>query len=123
MKLFYSTAKLQVQCTQFSEARKLFGGNQHLAIKLLSRINALESAETLNDVIHYPPLHFHNLHNKNGKNLEGYYAIDVGSHADAWRIILQPLQNDGLPYSAGSIDAIAKNVRIILIREVSHHYE
>lgn len=70
-----------------------------------------------------PTFHFHKLLNKNSRNLEGYFAIDVKSRRDHWRIILQPLDEDGNPYVPCNIDEIAGRVKVVEISEVSKHYE
>lgn len=51
------------------------------------------------------------------------FAIDVKSRPDKWRIILQPLNENRLPFDPCNIDEIADNVRIVEITEVSSHYE
>lgn len=66
-----------------------------LSNSLMARINALKQADNIKDIIVQPTFHFHKLINKNGRDLEGYFAIDE----------------------------IAKNVRIVGIAEVSKHYE
>lgn len=91
MKIVYSGEKLEKACTDIKAATRLFGGNKQLAVSLLARINAIDSADILIDIIRTPNLHFHNLRNKKGKNLKGYYAIDVKGRKEPWRIILQPL--------------------------------
>lgn len=123
MELVYFNEKTKKKCTDLKEAKKLFGGNIQLSISLLARINALSQAETLKDIIIQPPFHFHRLVNKNNKNLEGYFAIDVKSRKDSWRIILQPLDENENPYIPCNIDEIAGKVKIIAIKEVSQHYE
>ncbi len=123
MELKYANEKLQEQCTSMKAARKLFGGNSALAISLHARINALKSAETIKDIIVQPTFHFHNLTNKKRRNLEGYFAIDVKSRKDAWRIILQPLDENGKAYYPCKIDEIAECVQVVGIVEVSEHYE
>ena len=85
----------------------------------MARINVIDSAEVIKDIIAMPPFHFHNLHGQ----MEGYFAIDVKSRRDKWRIILQPLNEDENPYDPCHIDEIAAIVRIVEIREVSPHYE
>ena len=71
-----------------------------------------------------PNFHFHNLANKKGKDLKGYYAIDVKSRKDPWRIIIQPLDENENPYKENdSIDQIAGTVKIVEITEVSKRYE
>lgn len=98
MELIYASETLKSQCTNRKAAKKLFHGDSQLSVSLLSRINALQQAEILKDIIVQPIFHFHKLKNKNGRNLEGYFAIDVKSRRDPWRIILQPLDENEKPY-------------------------
>lgn len=94
-----------------------------MSVSLLSRINALKQAEILKDIVVQPAFHFHKLKNKDGRNLEGYFAIDVKSRRDKWRIILQPLDENEKSYIPCNIDQIAGKVKILEISEVSKHYE
>ena len=123
MEIIYSTNKVEAQCTSLKDAKKLFGGNGSLAVSLFARINALKSADTLKDIIVQATFQFHNLKNKNGKNLQGYFAIDVKSKREPWRVILQPLNENKEPFNPCYIDQIAAYVRIVEITEVSKHYE
>lgn len=123
MDLTYTSEKVKSQCTSVKAAHKLFGGNAVLVQSLFARINALESAETIRDIIVQPAFRFHALTNKKGRNLDGCFAIDVKSIRDAWRIILQPLNESGKPYHPCNIDEISNSVRIVEIMEVSKHYE
>ena len=123
MELEYSTEKVKEQCTSVKAANKLFGGNAVLGRSLLARINALKQAETIKDIAVQPTYHFHKLENRNGRNLEGFFAIDVKSRREQWRIILQPLNPDKKPYVPCNIDEIAGIVKIVEIMEVSKHYE
>ena len=79
MELVYVSDKVKTQCTSVKAAKKLFGGDTVLATSLLARINALEKAETIKDIIVQPTFHFHNLGNKHGRDLDGFFAIDVKS--------------------------------------------
>ena len=123
MELVYTDAKTEKQCTSLQVARKLFGGNAALANSLFARINALKQAETIKDIIVQPTFHFHKLENKGGRNLDGYFAIDVKSRKDQWRIIIEPLNENKEPYVPCNINEISQNVRIVEITEVSKHYE
>ena len=123
MELVYASAKVEIPCTSIKAARKLFGGDTVLATSLHARINALEKAETIRDIIVQPTFHFHNLGNRHGKDLQGFFAIDVKSRREQWRIILQPLDENKKPYDPCFIDQISSYVRIVEIREVSKHYE
>lgn len=123
MEIEYASDKVKEQCTNLKSASKLFGGNKPLVKSLFARINALENATVLKDIITLPTFRFHALKNKQNKNLEGYFAIDVKSRKEPWRIILQPLNNNKLPFSPCNIDEIVMVVKIIEIKEVSNHYE
>ena len=123
MRLVFSSAKVERQCTDLKTAMKFLGGNTNLAISLLSRINALKSAETIKDIIVLPSFRFHNLHHKNGRNLEGLFAIDLKSVREPWRLIIQPLKEDDTPYVNSRIDEISQLVKVVRIVEVSKHYE
>lgn len=123
MELEYSSEKVKLQCTSVKAANKLFGGDIALTQSLLARINALESAENIKDIIVQPTFRFHGLKNKKGRNLEGYFAIDVKSIRESWRIILQPLDENKEPYNPCNIDEISNIVKIVEIAEVSKHYE
>lgn len=123
MEIVYATEKIKVQCTSLKEAKKLFGGNVELAKSLMARMNALKSADTIKDIVVLKPFHFHKLVNKNGKNYEGYFAIDVKTRIQQWRIILQPLDAAKKPFDPCNIDEIADTVKVVEIVEVSKHYE
>lgn len=119
MKINYASDEIKLQCTSMKAATKLFGGNKILATSLLARINAIENADVIKDIIAMPSFHFHNLHGK----LEGFFAVDVKSRRDKWRIVLQPLDEKEQPFDPCHIDKIVAVVRIVEIREVSPHYE
>ena len=123
MELVYTDAKTEEQCTSLKAARKLFGGDNALANSLLARINALKQADTIKDIIVQPTFRFHKLENKGGRDLKGYFAIDVKSRRDQWRIILEPLDENKEPYVPCNIDEISQSVRTVGIMEVSKHYE
>lgn len=123
MEIVFATKKVEEQCTSLKVAKKMFGGDSKLAVKLHSRINALVQAPTLKDIVVQPQFHFHKLLDKGNKKYEGCYAIDVKSRRDPWRLILRPLDKDKKPLDSHSIDEIADAVEIVGIMEVSRHYE
>lgn len=123
MEIEFATEKVNNQCNSVKAAKKLFGGDEMLARSLHSRVNALKQAEIIRDIIKNPVFRFHALKNKKGKNLEGYFAIDVKTIKEPWRIILQPLDDDKNVYNPCNIDEISGTVRIVKIQEVSNHYE
>lgn len=115
--------KVEAQCTSFKEAKKVFGGRVDLAKSLMQRINAIKAANHINDIALQRQFHFHSLKNRGLKKFDGYFAIDVRSRADGWRIILELLDEMGNPFIPCHIDVVADKVRIVEIREVSNHYE
>lgn len=123
MKVVYTADKVENLCENLKVAKKFFGGNTMLAESLMARINALKQADTIKDIIVQPAFHFHKLINKSGRDLEGYFAIDVKSRREPWRIILEPLNENKESYNPCQIDEIAESVRIVKIMEVSKHYE
>lgn len=123
MELLYATDKVETQCTSVKAAKKLFGGNNALVVSLHARINALREADTIKDIIVQQKFRFHKLSNKQGRDLEGYFAIDVKSVRDQWRIIIQPLDENHNPFIPCYIDQISPYVRIVEVMEVSKHYE
>ncbi len=123
MKIVYSNQRVKNQCSDYAEASKLFGGNKELVDSLHYRIYALEAAPSIKDIIDSGQFRFHKLHNKGRKRLEGYFAIDVKTRKEPWRIILQPLDENMQPFIPCNIDRIAVYVKIIEIKEISKHYE
>ena len=85
----------------------------------MSRINAIEQANVIKDIILMPTFRFHQLKGKR----KVYFAIDVKTIRDKWRIILQPLNDDEMIFDPCNIDEIATIVKIVEISEVSAHYE
>lgn len=119
MKIYYANEKLKSQCTCLKAATKLFGGDKNLAISLHSRINVIKNASVIKDIIVMPQFCFHRLKG----NLKDYFAIDVKTHRDKWRIILCPLNENEEKFNPCNIDEIASIVKVIKIMEVSAHYE
>ncbi len=119
MKLLYVSAMTETQCTSIKAAMKLFGGDKALVKSLLSRIDALAAAVAITDIIALPMYHFHKL----SGDREGYFAIDVKTHREKWRIILRLLDENGQCFQPCHIDQIVSRVKIIEIMEVSPHYE
>lgn len=103
-------------------ASRLFGGDKVMTRSLLARINAMEAADTVKDIIVQKQFRFHNL-GKKEKNLKCCYAIDVKTKRDAWRIILELLNENDEVVNSETIDVIATTTRKVMIMEVSKHYE
>ena len=95
-----------------------------MAETLFARIHSFYLSNVIYDIIIQPQMRFHRLINKGkNKNLDGFFAIDVKTPKDKWRIIIEPLDDNKNPFVPCNIDEISKIVRIIEIKEVSNHYE
>ena len=119
MKIIYPNPDVEQQCTNLKAALKLFGGNRALAVSLLARINAIEQAPVIKDIIVIPSFRFHKLKG----NMKHFFAIDVKTIREKWRIILLPLDENEQAFDPCNIDEIASVVTIVEIKEVSAHYE
>ncbi|MBR1797402.1 MAG: type II toxin-antitoxin system RelE/ParE family toxin [Clostridiales bacterium] len=119
MKIVYGNKKVERHCSDLKAALKLFGGNKELAISLLARVNAIKNAKVIKDIIVIQLFRFHRLRG----DLKRYFAIDVKSVRDKWRIILEPLDENEERFDPCNIDEIATFVYVVRIKEVSPHYE
>ena len=124
MRISYSNEKVKKICENIKESTKYFGGNKLMALSLMSRINSIINAQSLKDLIVQPQMNFHKLLNKGkNKNLESYFAIDVKTRKDKWRLIIELLDDKYNPFIPCNIDEIVDFVKIVEIKEVSNHYE
>lgn len=117
MKLIYKDKKVEKKCTDIKIAKKEF--NIQVVNKLYSVINFLKSAESLRDVANMPMYHLHQLQGKR----KGTYAIDLG-RALGFRLIIKPLDdNEKEIENHDDINVLYRSTKIVLILEVSNHYE
>lgn len=112
MYIVYKDKDVEKTCTNLYEAKKKLP--YKTAKKLLQAINFIKSADSLQDVVLYPPFHFHGLKGQS----EGLFAIDIDGRKSSYRLILKPVGEE-----TEDIVAIAKSVKIISVWEVSKHYE
>lgn len=117
MEIKYKYKKTEKQCTDFSCANKEF--NKRVATLLFSRINFIENAESLADIINNPTFNFHDLEGK----MKGLYAIDLGRKI-GYRLILEPLnEKEESLKTERDIHKLKQCTKVILVIEVSNHYE
>lgn len=112
MDIAYDNKEVEQQCTDLKRAKKDF--SDKVAKKIQMKIGFIESAESLQDVINYRPLRFHQLTGQ----LSGLYAMDVNGKRDQYRFIVK---FDNVSHE--KIFSDAKSIKIIQITEVSKHYE
>ncbi len=117
MEIKYKNNKTEKQCTNFNYAKKEF--NEIIATLLHSRINFIENAVSLADIINVPTFHFHGLSGKK----QGLYAIDLGRKL-GFRLIIEPLnENEESLKKEKDIERLKQCTKIIIVVEVSNHYE
>lgn len=85
--------------------------------KILSIGNFLESAESLNDIFAYPPYRFHSLKG----DRKGEWSISVGN--TGWRVTIIPCDENKNAILNGDVLAQCKFIKIVMVTEVSNHYE
>lgn len=79
--------------------------------------NAFKAATSLQDIASYPPFHFHSLKGDR-KNEWSIYLGNTG-----YRVALIPCDDDGNTITSGDIIAQCKKIKVVLVTEVSNHYE
>ena len=89
-----------------------------MAEKLFALIRLLERVECLNDIY---MLRQYNLHPLHGDRV-GQFALDLGRKL-GFRLIVMPLDEDGNMSVEKDVQKVLKTTNIILVWEVSKHYE
>ncbi|MBV1758709.1 MAG: type II toxin-antitoxin system RelE/ParE family toxin [Dethiosulfatibacter sp.] len=116
IKIKYRNSKDKKICTDFKKAKKEIG--PIVADKLHSLINFLESASSLMDIKNVP---IYRLHPLKGDR-KGQFAIDIGRKL-GWRLIIIPEDDEGNEWDITDINMVYELTNIILVWEVSKHYE
>lgn len=105
----YDTGKVEKLCTDYEKAKKKLGDKVAEALHAL--INLLKSADNLLEIQQLGLYHLHILSN----NRRGQYALDISGRKDGYRLIITPVRQEG-------VDDVFKNIKEIIILEVSNHY-
>lgn len=66
MEILYANGRVKKICTSEKAAHKLFGGDDGLVKALHAKIQALDAAVSLRDILLQPSFHLHPLKNKGG---------------------------------------------------------
>ena len=90
---------------------------EQVKTKLQAVENALQLAGSLQDIVTLPQYHFHSL--KGSRKYE--WSIYLGN--TGYRVILIPCDDSGNTITSGDILAQCKKIKVVLITEVSNHYE
>lgn len=117
MDITYKNRTVEKECTDYGYAKRKF--NVIVADKLFSSINYIEQATCFADVINYIPFRFHGLE----RDRRGTYAIDLGKKI-GYRLIVEPLdeENESLRKEK-DIEKIKQCTKIVLVVEVTNHYD
>lgn len=116
MRIEYNNKKLQRLCTDYRYAKKQI--SYAVSERLHSLINYINSAKNLSDVAVIPTYHLHPLKGKR----QGQFALDLGRKL-GWRLIIVPLDEKGAEWKTKDTSVIYNSTSVILILEVSNHYE
>ena len=85
--------------------------------KLVAAENYILQAPTLRDIVNNPAFHFHRL--KGDRKDE--WSIRLGN--TGYRVTLIPCDNNGNTITEGDIIAQCHTILIVIVTEVSNHYE
>ena len=117
MEIVYRDKKTYKLCTDFNYAKKEL--NVKVAEKLHALVGILQSAETLYDL---SGLSAYRLHRLQG-NMDGKFALDIAGRRSGYRLIVIPLDSNGKEWNSNDKNDIYRMTEIVLIWEVSNHYE
>lgn len=90
---------------------------KQVGIKLQATENFLEQAVSLQDVVNYPPFHFHKLEG----DRKHEWSIYLGN--TGYRVTLIPCDDHENQIVSGDIIGQCKMIKVVLVTEVSNHYE
>lgn len=121
MNLQYNTKKLQKQCTNFKIAKKEFDAKT--AEKLFATIEFIKQAKNLGDIIAMKTYNFHHLNQNKKIKTKHQYAIDIDGRRSSYRLIITPLDCDENIVDSRDLKELCKCTDILLVLEVSKHYE
>lgn len=103
---------------QFSSAyRREWRYPKQVEIKLLAAENFILQAVSLQDIANYPPFRFHAL--KGDRKHE--WSIRLGN--TGYRVTMIPCDGEGNELRGGDILARCRAITIVMVTEVSNHYE
>lgn len=115
MKILYKNKTAEKQFS--SKYRNKWEYPKPVELKLLSIENAIQNATCLQDIWKLPQYRFHSL--KGDRKHE--WSISVGN--TGYRVTLIPCDDDENEITSGDIMAQCKIIKVVLVTEVSNHYE
>ncbi len=115
MELLFRNNRAEKQFS--SRFKKTWSYPKQVQIKLEAAENYIISASSLLDIAGYPPFHFEKLKGKR----KDEWSIRLGN--TGYRVTLVPCDDDGNEIIGGDVLANCKYIKIIMVTEVSNHYE
>lgn len=115
MKILYNSTKVERQFS--SRYKKKWRYPPMVIEKLVSAENFILQAESLMDVANFTPYRFERLKGKR----KNEWSIRLGN--TGYRVILIPCDDNGTEIIHGDILAQCKTIKVVLVMEVSNHYE
>lgn len=88
-----------------------------VAIKLRAAENLINAATNLQDIANYKPFKFHKLQG----DRKHEWSISLGK--TGYRVTLIPCDSEGNAITTGDIMAQCKTIKVVMVTEVSNHYE
>lgn len=117
MKIKYKNKKVKKQCEDLKTAVRDF--DIKTAEKLHATINFIKNAKNLRDIVNMPIYHFHPLEGKRKKQ----YAMDINGRTSVYRLIVVPLDENEHEIQRDGVGTLFECANILLIVEVSKHYD
>ena len=115
MEIIYKNKRVE---KQFDPAfKQTWTYPKQVQLKLEAAENFIRHAVSLADLAVYAPYHLEKLL---GDRL-GQWSIRVGH--TGYRVLFYPCDADGEPLLSGDVLAACRSIHIVLITEVSNHYE
>ena len=115
MKILYKNKTVEEQFS--SKYKSKWRYPEQVKTKLQAAENFFKQATSLHDIVCYPPFHFHPLEGKRKEELSIYLG------RTGYRVALIPCDDDGNAITSGDIIAQCKKIKVVLVTEVSNHYE
>ena len=84
---------------------------------MIATENAIKEAKSLKSIVSHIPFRFHSL--KGNRKYE--WSIYLGN--TGYRVTLIPCDDDGNTITSGDVIAQCSKIKIVLVTEVSNHYE
>lgn len=114
MEIDYKSDKLEKECQSLKIAQKKYG--KYIAEKLMALIQRIECSEFLREL--QRPYNLHPLTSER----KGQHALDIAGRASQYRLIIKPLTSERKEWEK-ELSIIYKETNIVLVWEVSKHYE